>query len=710
MANKVLLKNGKILNQQKTLNASTVLYLPLQGENNATTTLDYSQQKHSISFANAAKISTDSSYYNGGSSLYLDGTSSYVEAPFDESLNLGESFTIKTKFMTTAASGYREIICQIALGNATGGFAIYLHTSTSKVTIAMSTTGSSWDINNAGNTAIVANRWYDMVVVKTATHVKLYLDGVMDGAWELAGAIYGADPIRVGMYTTSFEYSFTGYIQDVTIVKGEEQDDFKFYDSTLDAKSSYLKAAWKFGEYSVYDCIGTNHLTNNGTVTFTDVGMQGYKGGTFNGSDQSLTLSNTGAVKYDGSDYLISCWLKVDANNDGGIIAVGNGFYIRNRANNVVLVGFYGSDGNAKDIYSTTTLSTGVWYHVVAGVLRGSARCFINGVSEGTPLSISGAYASQGATIMIGGNSNGVTAWYDGMLDEMYIYNGISFATDSEMNAYITLLYNSGKAKLLELDRRRHSYRFNNSYLDSYSKYLVAGWNLDETAGTRYDNAGLNHLADNNTVGSADDAVMGKVATFNGSSQYLNHVACNDFNFGSSDFTISFWFKLDAADIVHTFATYYGSGGNGYNMWYCNVSNGNNKAYFYIGVDSGNYVQLVSDSAVTGGVWHMFTAVRSGSDFIFYIDALSNDTGSGSFTFSPVSAPVLAVGSNYSGSYSEYLDGNMSRMTIYKGVALDTTAITSLYNAGLGRKLLYNQTLNKPLPDYTDKFGMVKSV
>ena len=74
-------------------------------------------------------------------------------------------------------------------------------------------------------------------------------------------------------------------------------------------------------------------------------------------------------------------------------------------------------------------------------------------------------------------------------------------------------LYEYGKYNR-EVEKKQY---FNDAYLDSYSKYLVAAWKLDEMSGTRYDSAGFNQLTDNGGVTYTQDAIMGRVATFNGS-------------------------------------------------------------------------------------------------------------------------------------------------------------------------------------------------
>lgn len=692
MSNKVLLKNNKILNKQKTLNSNIKLYCPFQGLNNAVTSNDYSQSNHPLTFNSDAKISNVQSFYNGGTSLYLDGSGSdYVEIPYHADFSLGNTFTIKAKFYTTIAGAYQEIICQIGYLNATGGFAIYVNTS-NQIAVAASTNGSTYDFTLAGNTAISTNTWYDLTVVKTSTHVKTYLNNVMDGAGALVGTLYHADPIRIGAYTQGFPYPFTGYIQDVAIIKGAAWDTHKFYDSTLDAKSSYLKAAWKFGDYSTYDCIGTNHLTNNGAVTLTDIGMQGYKCATFNGSSNYFSNSYSTDFNFGTDPFSISFWVWCAQNppaNPDNLYALYD-YYLGEGVGMLVFINSTGKifpwiDGST--ITGNTTVTNSQWHHVVLTRSGTSFILYVDAISDGT-LTATKNISEPNKTLWIG-KCEAARRDFNGKLQELIVYKGTAL-TPSE----ISILYNSGRAKLLELDNRRHSYRFYNDYLDSYSKYLVAGWNLDEASGTRYDNVKFNHLADNGSVGYSDDAVMGRVGVFN-TGKYLATASTTGIS-GNGVRSVSCWAKGR------------GVTDSGY-LWSFGEST-NNKMFGLAVYDDGSVMinayanDFDTGVNIDGTTWHHYVVTHDGTTVRVYIDTVEYSSPR---TYNTTNSIFKVNCWPYSAAM--YFNGNIANVFLYNTV-LDVTAVSILYNAGVGRRLTYSNSINKPNPDFTDTYGIIKNI
>lgn len=666
-------------------NSNIKLYAPFSGANNAVSAKDYSNSAHTLTFNGGAKISIAQSYYNGGSALLLDGSGDdYVEVAYASDFNMGTPFTIKCKFMATTISVIQEIICQIALANATGGFAIYVNGS-NKICVACSTSGSSWELNSAGNTTIVANKWYDIVFVKTSTDAILYVDGIMDSTWALAGSLYQVDPIRIGLYTTGFPYAFYGYIQDIMIIKGEAWNNHKFYNATLDAKSSYLKAGWKFGEYGVYDCVGTNHLTNSG-VTFADVGMQGYKCGTWDGNNsRRLQIADNANFQFGTGDFSINAWVYY-ISESGARPVCGKAYSGSSGINNWVL---RVSDGYLqfviRDGVSVTeaTSSSGAFptnsWHMVTFVRNGSnMKLYCDANNDGSE-SISLA-ATNNQDLLIGmQNLSEVTAVWHGNIQELRIYKGAALT-----QAEISLLYNSGKAKLLMLERRQHALRFGNDYLDSYSKFLVAGWKLDEMSGTRYDSVGFNNGTDTGTIGNVLDNTFGKVASFT-SEQYLSFGTGVDI--ADHPLTINMW-------INPTNHTHQGqlitspSGQQGYTAALTNaakISFGKN------GVD-----EVVSTDAVPDGEWSMITIVYSIDNKItFYKNASADSGGQLAYT------TAFAVGGGHRFGWQGVTDYNYLGLACNISIwneALDSTAITALYNAGVSRQLTYDYTINRQYP------------
>ncbi|MEI6143355.1 MAG: LamG-like jellyroll fold domain-containing protein, partial [Mariniphaga sp.] len=95
----------------------------------------------------------------------------------------------------------------------------------------------------------------------------------------------------------------------------------------------------------------------------------------------------------------------------------------------------YTYDATEISVNGTTTVQAGVWYHVaISATSGGVARLFVNGVEEGTALTIN--------TLWPGGNQfyfgkSGMTATYfSGSLDEVRFWNSARLGTDIQTTMY----------------------------------------------------------------------------------------------------------------------------------------------------------------------------------------------------------------------------------------------------------------------------------
>jgi hypothetical protein len=77
------------------LDESVVLFLRGAGENGSTNIVDSSLYNHSVVTNGNIEISTDQSAVPGGSSIYFDGSSGYIDVALHPSLYFGnQAFTI----------------------------------------------------------------------------------------------------------------------------------------------------------------------------------------------------------------------------------------------------------------------------------------------------------------------------------------------------------------------------------------------------------------------------------------------------------------------------------------------------------------------------------------------------------------------------------------------------------------------------------------
>lgn len=181
--------------------------------------------------------------------------------------------------------------------------------------------------------------------------------------------------------------------------------------------------------------------------------------------------------------------------------------------------------------------------------------------------------------------------------------------------------------------------------------------------------------------------IIGKGAVFNGSTSKVDVGNPAELRFGTSDFSISLWVKLDA----------YTAAGN--QMWINKENTSTNRYAIFWNGSSDTITAEVADgttnvnidsaaNAIADNLWHhiVLTVDRANDEAKIYVDGAQ----SGSTTdISAITGNNISPTANfYLGSQtgaSEFLDGNLDDVAVYLREITDTE-IARLYNSGLGRK------------------------
>ena len=189
----------------------TLALLHFDGANNSTVFTDSSPFNQTILVVTGTpKISTTMSKF-GGSSLYLDGSSS-IKIPDNANLNLGTGvFTIEFWFY---------------LLSLPSSVALFLHKmGTPQQSIAISGTSKkvySGFLNGSivSTTAITAGAWYHVAVVRETTDgvIKQYINGVHEGISSQPGSVDNTGDLTIGSWFSGSD-GVTGYIDEFRIRK-----------------------------------------------------------------------------------------------------------------------------------------------------------------------------------------------------------------------------------------------------------------------------------------------------------------------------------------------------------------------------------------------------------------------------------------------------------------------------------------------------------
>jgi hypothetical protein len=152
--------------------------------------------------------------------------------------------------------------------------------------------------------------------------------------------------------------------------------------------------------------------------------------GLFDGTGDYLTLDGSSDFAFGTGDFVVDFWLRFNA--IAGAIQIhydsrpsgGSGAYVGifSFATTGAL-GFF--DGTGVRITGTTSLSTGVWYHVALVRSSGTTRLFLDGVQEGSDFTDSNDYinGTSRPTIGTSGGSAGSVV-LNGWIDELRVSVG----------------------------------------------------------------------------------------------------------------------------------------------------------------------------------------------------------------------------------------------------------------------------------------------
>lgn len=206
--NQPILGSGNITIGGTSQPDSTELWLKFNGANNSTDFIDESKNNYLIVPLNGNPIISVIESKFGGSSLYLNGSSS-LAAP---SINFKTDWTVELWFKTNS-SGYITLCAQDA-GNA------------NEQTFLITPVGCLVYYNYAypvnpvldDNKIINDNLWHHTALVRDKKSIFLYIDGVLKQSLSnLVSLDYATiTPFRIG-FMPSYGRFFTGYIDNLRI-------------------------------------------------------------------------------------------------------------------------------------------------------------------------------------------------------------------------------------------------------------------------------------------------------------------------------------------------------------------------------------------------------------------------------------------------------------------------------------------------------------
>jgi hypothetical protein len=302
--------------------------------------------------------------------------------------------------------------------------------------------------------------WYHFVVAVDTTNatannrIRLYVNGQevtafgtrnnpsqnADTGWDMA------QPHSIGRSHIDNGNYFDGYITEFNAIDGQALTPNSF---------------GTFNQFGVWQPIryGGSYGTNGFYLPFT-AGTSTFAG-SFNGSNQWLSLAQNAAFNFGTGDFTIeACVYGNSWNSVNPIIALGDGavgggspvysgWAMRYDLTNGL--GIYRFDGSETSLFSGATVPVNTWNHMAISRSSGTLRMFINGVQVYSAANTTTYSNVNSNTLKIGGNwviGGGVVTWVNGFISNVRIVNNAGLYTSNFTPPTANLTAVSGTALL----------------------------------------------------------------------------------------------------------------------------------------------------------------------------------------------------------------------------------------------------------------------
>lgn len=527
-------------------------------------------------------------------------------------------------------------------------WAIYYNTTTYANSIVVSIYNSGFTLSS-GSTYINLGRWNHFAVVRNSNIVSIFVNGNLANSSNFVANMDNtvATRFRIGSYNITSGETFNGYISNLRVVKSA------VYTTAFTPSTTPLTA---IANTLVLTCQNNNFIdnsTNSWVVQpFGASGTSIQSANPFAISSAYSTSANSGSVYFNNvttdyltpqvgavtlaSDFVIECWTY-----DIGTTATGTIFSWRSGPTSWTglllykLTGFnltLNINNGTTIVQNNNTYYPRSWQHVAVTRSGSTVRLYVNGVSVGTPATVSGAITLGTNTLSIGQDlSNVVAAFYlNGYISNFRFATGVSAYTGNILAP--APLVSTGATLLLS--------GINGGIIDSSSRFNLTTFGSTQVATT------------NKKYGTGS-------MFFNGTTDYVtisqlpdvyNYVAPVPVN---GQFTIEAWIYISSYATMTIYGQWLNSDGN--RFWFGIDNSSGYKLVFVHGTAGSTF----GNTAVPLSQWVHVAVVRDGSNRLFLflngvIDGSAASYTSGLYQFvSKIGNIITTITTNY---FSGYID------------------------------------------------------
>src|SRR5210317_946931 len=494
--------------------------------------------------------------------------------------------------------------------------------------------------------------------------------------------------------TTTAESSTTLYSFTIEAIDDENQSTPRNFSITVNAS-----------ELTPSENFTINTYTGNGSTQ----SIEGKIGtaADFNGSSSYTTINSTSTTPFDASseDFSISAWINVSSfQNDACIISKWGPtstnqsyfFGFNGSADNTKLI-VYEKSGSATNVINSTstTITTGSWFHVAYVRNSTQAIIYINGVAE-TFSNTNTINSGNSQPIIVGRQDGYPGTSFNGKIDQMRLFNKALSSSE------VTTLYQETSASatksttdIFDDDSGVALYELEGNANDTGGSFgsLVTGSKIDldvdgYTSGSVADLSGNSNTAAVTGATYGTDPNGGGYFDLDGASDYLQISSSTDFN-SATNFTIEGWFKPDSLTSADHFFSIYSLSTPADRKFLLRLADADGDLEFASYNTGGNGASGVLETSnsnvrVIANQWnHIALSYQYSGTIEAFINGISAGTSSSSGTLNTVGSGDLYIGTlnGYIGSYD--FDGKVGDVRFYDS-ALTSSQIVQNFNASKG--------------------------
>ena len=385
-------------------------------------------------------------------SVLFNGSSQYLSIASDAGLAFGSGdYTIECWLYITSQSGTYNTFYG---GQSAGSYIFNVVGAGAPTSITINPYGSSNTVSISYSFSL--NTWYHVSATRASGNTKIFINGTQIGSTTVDNTNYTQAVAGVGGISTAAQY-FAGNISNLRILKGTALYTSNFTPSTSPLTAIANTSLLTCHDTTIRDASVNNFtITNNNTATVSSVApftavlassMKFKKTITtrigrsvlFDGTNQYLSLPNTGALNLGSNNFTIEAWVyptSVSGNK--------NIFYINGNASSYSAICLYIQNSKFAFLANQTggypwtlqigevgpTISSNTWYHVATTRSGNSFYVFVNGtLVSGAPYSLSGALFN--GTINSIGYQAAIASYFTGYISNARIINGTALYTAS---------------------------------------------------------------------------------------------------------------------------------------------------------------------------------------------------------------------------------------------------------------------------------------